>query len=300
MTTFLEAALGVRPKKLRKLRPVRASVNFSVPVTMERKYQAALVRVVAVMRSAIEEILIPQLPGLVAENKLFNPRDHQDQESVAERLAALIAATRVKASETLTEAEIQELATAIASEVDERNKASISRAFKSAVGIDLFLDEPFVRKEIENFSRENVSLIRATQEEFLQNTERVVFEGFRGGIRHEQIAQSILGQSKDYLERTTRWTTAKNRAKVIARDQINKLNGQLNELRQEAAGLKKWRWRTVGDDRVRPEHRKCNGHVFTFRKNEAIDGSGVIKPRGSLNPGQDIQCRCYAEPIFEV
>lgn len=287
MPTILEAALASRPK-LRKTRALRTAVNLSSPVTLERRYASIIRRIMDATRQAVRELLIPELEDLVEQNRALNPRDRQDQ-SIAERIRQLVEATRSRAGEQFSDAEIEAMATEMAGQVNEKNRAAVSRAFKAALGVEIFANEPFVQTTMENFAAENVALIRSTNEEFLRQTQRTVFEGLRRGERHEVIAQSILGTSKDYLNRTTRWTTAENRAKLIARDQINKLNGQLTQLRQENAGINKYIWRTVGDDRVRPEHADLEGKEFSWDSPPSIG-----------HPGEPINCRCYAEPIFEV
>lgn len=45
-------------------------------------------------------------------------------------------------------------------------------------------------------------------------------------------------------------------------------------------------WRTAGDDKVRQEHAERAGRVFTF----------ASPPEGEL-PGEDYNCRCWAEPL---
>jgi SPP1 gp7 family putative phage head morphogenesis protein len=107
--------------------------------------------------------------------------------------------------------------------------------------------------------------------------------GFQAGIRSEDVAKQInqvLGGEN------------KRRAQIIARDQISKLNGQLNELRQTELGLTQFRWRTVGDDRVRPSHAALDTKTFSWNDPPIVDGEPTV-------PGQAINCRCIAEPLFE-
>lgn len=76
-------------------------------------------------------------------------------------------------------------------------------------------------------------------------------------------------------------------SRVVALDQINKLQGKLNQTRQEAAGITEFIWRTQGDDRVRPEHEAINGQKFTWA--DGAPGQGL--------PSEPVQCRCHAEPV---
>ena len=81
----------------------------------------------------------------------------------------------------------------------------------------------------------------------------------------------------------------RRRTQTIAEDQSQKGVGALQRDRLTAAGLGSYRWRTVGDDRVREEHRARNGKVFSW-------GS---PPEGG-HPGEDFNCRCVAEPVLDL
>lgn len=86
-----------------------------------------------------------------------------------------------------------------------------------------------------------------------------------------------------------RYGVSRNRARVIARDQTSKLWGKLTEARQTKAGVIEYIWRTSRDDRVRPTHRENFGRIFRW--------SDPPMPTG--HPGNDIICRCWAEPITD-
>ena len=79
------------------------------------------------------------------------------------------------------------------------------------------------------------------------------------------------------------------RARLIARDQVGKLYGGLNERRQLAAGIEDYVWQTRQDERVRPSHVANNGKRFSWRS-----------PPPTGHPGTAVQCRCLAVPIVET
>ena len=74
----------------------------------------------------------------------------------------------------------------------------------------------------------------------------------------------------------------------ITRDQTSKLIGQLNEERQTNIGITHYVWRTSEDERVRPTHRRNNGVQFAWNS----------PPIRTGHPGNDIQCRCTADPVL--
>jgi hypothetical protein len=45
-------------------------------------------------------------------------------------------------------------------------------------------------------------------------------------------------------------------------------------------------WRTHGDDKVRPSHAANDGRIFA-----------LYNPPATGNPGEDFNCRCWAEPL---
>jgi SPP1 gp7 family putative phage head morphogenesis protein len=86
-----------------------------------------------------------------------------------------------------------------------------------------------------------------------------------------------------------RMGVAESRANLIARDQVGKLFGQLNEKRQTELGVTGYVWRTVHDNRVRELHEDRDGQHFDWN-----DPPEETPDDG--HPGTPIQCRCYAEP----
>ena len=75
----------------------------------------------------------------------------------------------------------------------------------------------------------------------------------------------------------------------ITRDQTSKLIGDLNRIRQTNVGVRRYVWSTAGDERVRRTHQLNDAKRFTWNN----------PPPRTGHPGQDIQCRCVALPIFE-
>jgi SPP1 gp7 family putative phage head morphogenesis protein len=80
--------------------------------------------------------------------------------------------------------------------------------------------------------------------------------------------------------------TTGNHARLVAHDQLNKLNARLNQTRQEAAGITEYTWRSQGDDRVRTTHMEFNGNRYTWAQGTE-EG----------HPGEPVNCRCFAQPF---
>jgi SPP1 gp7 family putative phage head morphogenesis protein len=106
-----------------------------------------------------------------------------------------------------------------------------------------------------------------------------VVAALRNGDRADEIADDLVD----------RYGVSESRAQLIARDQIGKLNGELNQVRQEELGVTDFIWRTERDNRVRPEHAALEGKQYTWAQGHPTEGI----------PGEPINCRCFPEPVLD-
>ncbi len=137
-------------------------------------------------------------------------------------------------------------------------------------------------KEIKKFLKEQVKLIKAEPGKYIRTfdrqTSKIIKEGVEEGLTIKTIAKA--------LEETTR--VEKNRANLIARDQIGSLFGKATKTQFKGIGLKKFEWVTVGDARVRERHRDRAGQVYEWDN----------PPDGEI-PGVPIACRCVASIVVD-
>ncbi len=122
---------------------------------------------------------------------------------------------------------------------------------------------------------ENVKLIRSIDSRWFDDVEKVITEGAREG-------RALADISRDLQER---YGVSKSRADLIGRDQMAKLNGQVVAKRSQSLGVRRYRWSTSKDERVRTSHEKREGKEYSWSD--------------SPIPGQEIQCRCVAISIFD-
>lgn len=123
---------------------------------------------------------------------------------------------------------------------------------------------------------ENVQLVGNMNAQQLGKMETLFLRALRDGSRSAQVrgeVAQIIG------------TENINRARLIARDQIGKLDGQLTRQKQVEAGVQGYVWRGALDGRERPSHVAREGLKFRWDS-----------PPPDGHPGQPIQCRCTAEP----
>lgn len=263
--------------------------KITLPLSIEREYQKEIRKILTRAKDILKQNLFPALPYLVSEAKSKRADDDNSErmdEDVSQKIAEIFAATKTMVDAQITQYEIERLAQRTALEVSAWNKNQIHAIFKQALGVRIFSGEPYLQETLNLFVINNVNLIKNVNQQFLDQAENVVFRGIMQGTRHERIAKQILnGTNLD----PGRFRKAKTRANLIGRDQVSKLNGNLTHLRQTEAGIKKYRWRTVGDGRVRDRHAAWEGDIVEWSKGK----------EGGTHPGDEIQCRCWAEPIFE-
>ena len=77
-------------------------------------------------------------------------------------------------------------------------------------------------------------------------------------------------------------------ARNIARQQSDMLAAQSLQARHKSVGVTSYRWRNVGDRRVRKLHQQREGREFSY-----------AEPPEDGHPGEPWGCRCYAEPVIQ-
>lgn len=172
----------------------------------------------------------------------------------------------------------QQAAESMATGVNRFNAEEFRKVVKSALGVDVFAAEPWLADVLEASTTANVALIESIPNKLLPEVEGLINRAYNGGMRVEALADEIFG----------RFDVAESRAKLIARDQTSKLNGALTRLRQQNVGVEQYIWRTSLDERVRDSHAEKEGQTFSWSN----------PPDDTGNPGDDYQCRCYAEMVL--
>jgi len=262
-----KAAGDSRFKRSRRRKPPR----MLHPVSIERSYQSLLLSMVNEWQKITSETLEGLIPLLAKEAR-------QDQWS--EGAERLIAQLRLKIEE--KPFPINTVSQQIGERTAEWNDKQWRKVMKATLGVDILQSQPWLKDQLNNFVSQNVTLIKDLQSQTLDRIEGTVQRGFAQGLRHEEIMKQIVGRDKSVFSK------AKSRARLIARDQVSKLNGNLTRLKQKEIGVTHYIWRTSEDDRVRPTHRANNGKIFSWDD----------PPIETGHPGQDYQCRCWAEAYF--
>lgn len=175
-----------------------------------------------------------------------------------------------------------------------------------ALGVVYDPAEPWVQKAIGDWTATNRQLVKSLVGEHLSRMETMALDAVTNGKRPEQLLIDIMKVNK----------MSYNRARLIARDQIGKLTGQLVEKRSKDMGLDTYTWKTAMDERVRgnpagryptarPSHWGAEGKIGVYGKPGIwIDpATGKEVSRGPNDPmegpSMGIQCRCTAQSRWE-
>jgi len=182
-----------------------------------------------------------------------------------------------------TNADLSETAARIGRATADFQKEQWNRQMRSLLGVDVVNAEPWLVPRIEAFARANVALVKSVPESYFTEIEKIVTQGMSEGVRWEELADDM----------TERYGVAESRATLIARDQVGKLTGQVNEERQTELGVSRFVWRTSNDNRVRASHADLEGETFSWDDPPEVDGEEDV------TPGKPINCRCQAEPVLD-
>jgi SPP1 gp7 family putative phage head morphogenesis protein len=258
------------PKRTRRLPRPRQ------PDGVRLRYAAALKPFLAAMRALVQSRLRPLLSELVDRHEAKTAMMRTDAMPSAKRAQNVVAGIARTMTSQWPNARLAGIADEVARATSKFQRDQLFGQIKQAIGVNLstVLDKG-VGARLAHFNAENVSLIRSIQTRYLADVERVVISGFGAGARAEDIASEL----------SERFDVAESNALRIARDQVGKLNGQLNAVRQQQLGIDGFVWRTAGDTRVRDEHKDLAGKKFAYDD-----------PPDEGLPGEPINCRCYAEP----
>lgn len=266
--------IQIRAKNKPRRKPRKPPV-WQYPFNAERKYRAQLVGYVEAMERAIRQTIYPHLESIVASRNETIPIDRADD--YAAEIDRLMRATTLSVSRIPFNKE--QVARETGHTINTFNSKQWDKQLKVSLGVDVFRREEYVPSTINSYVKENVSLITKMENDLLSQVEETIQRNVRQGATAPRIAREIEGRTG----------VAKSRARLIARDQTGKLNGQLTQLRQEDIGIDSYTWRTSEDERVRSTHRAHDDKKYKWNS----------PPSGTGHPGQDYQCRCYAEPDFE-
>ena len=266
-----------------KRKPIKP---MKYPRGHESVYRRELLALSHQLKLALKKHMSPVVPVMVAEASDIHALPHgtiirydawQDD---LRRAMAKIAKDMVDPTNTAIKRMI-----ALGPQINRYNKDEWIKLIRSQYGVDPTREDPErMASLLSNWSRNNAMLIKDIPFKTMNQIKDATVDALMTGKNTDDMTQDVY----DIMSERTDVTDS--RARLIARDQVAKLNGNLTQERQQDIGVDSYTWRTVGDERVRETHADVDGQVFSWDSppSETDDN----------HPGEDYQCRCWAEPVL--
>lgn len=177
---------------------------------------------------------------------------------------------------------VAKLAALFAIEAARNTKRWITN-IKKALKIDV---STIVRPEdadelVRLFVQKNTGLIKSLSDDAVKIVEQAVYDAYLQKRSAAELQRDLLSKIKGLRD---------GRAKLIASDQMSKLNGQLNLLRIRQAGQDQYRWdyrKSIPRKHPRATHQGRHGVIFK-----------IGEPSGD-EPSWGIGCKCRARMVVK-
>lgn len=270
---------------------------------LELSYYSLILKLIEPLFVSIRENLVPAIDEIIHQYSGDTRTDSFTKEKKTDNYSALISeifkSLRVSSSFGVKEGVVADLVSSMAKRTVAFNGNQYDRVFKSVLGVNPVSSENWLEPKVAAFTDTNINLIKSIPEDYLDSLESMVRATVEQGITSGELKKQILHDisfkpSEKFVKKSggvgTRKINPRTRARLIARDQIQKFNGSLNELRQKESGVNKYVWRNTFSNSPwkREEHSAREGDIYSW---------GSPPPDG--HPGVAINCNCWAEPVLE-
>lgn len=217
----------------------------------------------------------------------------------------------------------------MSNESSTEHREHFSSDLKQLYGVNVtgLINERGLAEALDDLIDENLNMV---QTEFFEGTrekmQRIISRALVNGQPSDKsLLEMLLEELPDNeisLDPITKQPLFKlgneERIKFIARDQTQRVTGALTRIRQQGAGINKYKWVTSHDNRVRDSHELLNGMTVEWatgiitaapprtKKWVGRTTTDVIKSVGrspasdGIHPQQGFNCRCIAAPILEL
>lgn len=248
--------------------------KWQYPISIEREYARLLTAYVDKELEIVEEFL-PDMVDSVYRNSVHN-------DAIGDWLGNLVDRVQKKVKEKLTPL------AAIRKTFQQVNKfvsTQMTETIKS-----LFGSSPRQFNNTRQFemiqtiwTSQNLELVKSIDTQIMDKIRFMMSQRIIHAAEKPELKEQLVQEIQDLAK------VARNRAALIAADQVGKLNSQLTQYRQVNAGVDKYMWVTMRDSRVRIEHQSRDGLIYKWSS-----------PPPDGHPGWPIRCRCTAKPVIDT
>lgn len=176
------------------------------------------------------------------------------------------------------------------------------KQLQNGIGVSFQTNAPWWPNTKATWAGNNYNLIVSNARNYVNQINNLAEQAVVNGWSPKQLQEQIKKASNGLSDKKCR---------LLARDQIGKLQGQVAETQMEEIGLEMYIWDTSGDERVRgnpagkyptavPSHYVMDGLLCRWDDATVYSKDNgktwIDRPANAvkLHPGQDIQCRCVA------
>lgn len=295
-------------EQLKNRRKTRAFKIPKFPTMEEMEYGNAIIKEVKKIDDLVKEFLLPDLDRLLSHKE-----ERFDKTSLFFWLTGipLINAiiSRIKSAyygesiepeseprQVVFTRSIKRMVSPYLERVKRKTEKQFVDEFQRQTGVEPTANILDVNEFIEDSLSKNVALIKTIPQRHFAEIERVVKEAVTKGELSRSVKDKLLEISD----------ASKNRARLIARDQVGKLVANIEEARQRKAGVSKYIWRTMRDSRVRSfansngysDHKRLEGQIIEWSDPPVTVFKGN-RAGERHHAGTDIQDRCFPQPIYD-
>ena len=182
-----------------------------------------------------------------------------------------------------------------ADETMEFSEKEFQRIIEKGIHVNLPVSAPWWDDMKKSWAEDNYTLITSNAKNYVSKINTLTEQAIVNGLSPMKLKEEIKKATESLSDK---------HCKLLARDQMGKLNGQITEAQMTEVGLDMYVWSTAYDDRVRNSHAVMEGLLCRWDDASvcSYDNGKTWVPRPAdavdLHPGQDIQCRCVALAFY--
>lgn len=274
-----------KPKRGRKAKPKPILISKRA----ELFYTKSLIEIATMAHDETVNILIPEIK-LAINSKVGDSAIRYIGDGLFDKFKNLFAILRQSVT-----SKVANIAKKLAEIVVKQQKVftdnQLVKTIQSVVGIDtsFLMTDQAIAEAVNEAIEINTALINSIPSQYLDKAENIISTGLQSGRLDDYIIAEI-----EKLGGLT-----KERARIIAGDQIGKINCRLNMERQLSLGVTHYIWETKHDERVRgnPYGRYPNSSSSHYHRQSKV--FAWSNPPKDGHPGFPIRCRCVAIPYLE-
>ena len=260
-----------------KAKPVRVSRK------LELDYTRVLLAIVDDMHTEAVKALMPLIeqPSVGDSKRIVNDGLFSDFKSAFSQLSLAI---KNKVSG-IASALVEVIVGKQAAEIDKQLIDLIQK--QTGLGLSGLVADDAVKEAIDVAKEANIALINSIPQQYLDRLEQAVTNAIQLG------ASSPLDEIDAAMDDILRIT--KNRAKLIASDQLGKITVAISRAKQAALGITHYTWVTMRDRSVRGNPKATYRSFYShYKRDNKVFAWSNPPPDG--HPSFPINCRCLAIP----